>query len=324
MNQLWTKIKQFVVNHKEKIKQLLLMLLAIAAVTGIVVLILYLFNVVYFDDGIQFNVELFNKFKNSWYGWVILIIFQIVITTVLCFLPGISMAFILLMEALLDYPWQAFLISFIGVMLTSAMMYIVGRFGGYRVCAKLLGEEDCRKASDLLNNRGIAFFPLMMMFPAFPDDALTMIAGTLKMSLKWFIPSVLVGRSIGIATITFGLSIVPFDKFTTIWHWIGFILICAVLIVLVFYLAHRLNGYLYARSQKNAENEASATDLDTPSEAVEERTEEDSETVTESIEAAITASEAAEEEAVAEGTDAPVSEESEQTEEETEEETVGK
>ena len=70
-------------------------------------------------------------------------------------------------------------------------MYILGRFGGYKLCVKLLGEEDCNKSLDLLETKSTIFFPLMMLFPVFPDDALVMIAGTIKMKLKWFIPSII-------------------------------------------------------------------------------------------------------------------------------------
>ena len=229
-------------------------MLTIAVVSVTCLLVLQAFDIIYFnEDGMQINVELFDSFKTSWYGWVFLILMQVLITTMLSFVPGVSMAFILLIQALFDYAWQAFLLAFIGVILTSAMMYIVGRFGGYKICSKLLGEEDCEKASQLLNDRGVVFFPLMMMFPIFPDDALTMIAGTLKMSLKWFVPSIVIGRGIGIATITFGLSVVPFDKFTTPWHWIIFVLLCAAGLLLVFYLASRLNNYLYKRNHRGDE-----------------------------------------------------------------------
>jgi membrane protein YqaA with SNARE-associated domain len=78
----------------------------------------------------------------------------------------------------------------------------------------------------------------------FPDDALVMVAGTLKMSLKWFIPSIVIGRGIGVATIIFGLSIVPFDKFTAWWHWVLFILACAIGIALVFLAASKFNKHL--------------------------------------------------------------------------------
>jgi uncharacterized membrane protein YdjX (TVP38/TMEM64 family) len=89
-----------------------------------------------------------------------------------------------------------------------------------------------------------------------------MIAGTLKMSLKWFVPSIVVGRSVGIATIVFGLGNIPFDKFTTVWHWLGFFFICAAGIVLVFFLANKLSLYLEKRNQENAAKELSAEELE--------------------------------------------------------------
>jgi uncharacterized membrane protein YdjX (TVP38/TMEM64 family) len=213
-------------------------------------LILLAFGVVCIDDGIQINVEMFERFRSSWYGNLIILGAQVVLTTLLCFVPGFSMAFIMLVQALYASVWQAFFIAFTGVMLSSLIMYLTGRFGGYRLCKKILGEKDCERASELLNNKGAVFFPLMMMFPMFPDDALVMVAGTLRMSLKWFIPSIVFGRGIGVLTIVFGLGTVPYDKFTTPWHWIGFIGVCTVFLVTVFYLAYRFNKYLEKRNKK--------------------------------------------------------------------------
>ena len=139
-------------------------------------------------------------------------------------------------------------------------MYLVGRFGGYRICEKLLGKDDCEKALGLLRNKGTVFFPIMMMFPIFPDDALVMIAGTLKMSLKWFIPSIVIGRGIGISTIIFGLAIVPFDKFTSFWHWALFILICAIGIALIFFAAIKFNKYM--DKKRKEEEEAAEADAE--------------------------------------------------------------
>jgi uncharacterized membrane protein YdjX (TVP38/TMEM64 family) len=178
----------------------------------------------------------------------------------LCVIPGASMAFILLSKTLYAHAWQSFLLSFASVMLASTVMYLAGRFGGHLLCEKILGKEDCDKALGLLRDKGTVFFPIMMMFPIFPDDALVMMAGTLKMSLKWFIPSIVVGRGIGIATIIFGLSIVPFDKFTSVWHWILFILLCAAFIALVFYAAIRFNRYM--ENKKAVENAPCERDTD--------------------------------------------------------------
>lgn len=251
------KIVDFLKRNKKKILQGVLVVLGLIGFSFLCLLILSLFGIVYFDDGLQFNVELFNTFKNSWYGWVVIIVVQALITNLLCFVPGVSMACIMLVQILCDNPWQAFLLSFISVMASSLTMYLIGRFGGYKVCKKLLGEDDCKQASELLNHKGAVYFPLMMMFPVFPDEALIMIAGTLKMSLKWFVPSVVFGRGIGIASIVFGMSIIPFEKLTTVWHWAGLIAVCAIGIVAVFYLAYKFNAYLEKRNQKAKEQENS-------------------------------------------------------------------
>lgn len=235
----------------QKIIKITATLLIFVLISLISALLLGVFGVIYYDEGIQINKELFDAFKTTWYGCLLIILAQVIITSLLSFVPGASMAFIILLQSLYEDPVIAFIVAFSGVMLSSLMMYLIGRYGGYNLGKWIIGEEDCKKASDLLNNRGKIYFPMMMMFPVFPDDALVMVAGTLKMSLKWFIPSIVFGRGIGVVTIVFGLSIVPFDKFTSIWHWVLFILGCALLICLVFFLANRFNKYM--DKKKNSE-----------------------------------------------------------------------
>lgn len=234
-------MKDFVKKYKDKILKLLLAILILVLISIFVTILLRICNVIYYDSGFHFNEELFNWFKNSWFGIILYILVQCILTSALCVIPGSSMAFILLSTFIYDEPWKAFLLSFVGVILSSTLMYAIGRFGGYKLCTKLLGTEDCEKSISLLRDKGTVYFPLMMTFPLFPDDALVMIAGTTKMSLKWFIPSIIIGRGIGISTIVFGIKIVPFDRFTTLYDWIQFITICAFWILLIFYLAHLLN-----------------------------------------------------------------------------------
>ena len=240
----------FFKKNKKTIFNAIALLLIFLVISAVSLVIFCAFGIVYFDDGIKINAELFAVFKSSWYGNLIILAAQVVLTTLLCFVPGFSMAFIMLIQALFDSLWQAFFIAFTGVMLSSLIMYLAGRFGGYRLCKRLMGEKDAERASHLLNKKGVVFFPLMMMFPMFPDDALVMVAGTLKMSLKWFIPSIVFGRGIGIVTIVFGLGSIPYDKFTTPWHWIIFIGGCAVLVIAVFFLAYKFNRYLEKRSDR--------------------------------------------------------------------------
>lgn len=243
-------MKEFFQKYKGAIIKLLMVLVACIVVSFIALLILFLFKIVYFDDGMKINGELFRDFQENWYGILLIISFHVFVTTFLSFVPGKSTAFTILFQTIFHNPWKAFIITFVGIELSSLLMYLIGRIGGYSICKRVLGEKDCERASDLLNHKGAIYFPLMMIFPLFPDDALVMLAGTFKMSLKWFIPSIVIGRGVGIATVIFGLSFIPFDRFTSFWHWLLFILICLIFVALVFYLAHLLNKYLEKRREK--------------------------------------------------------------------------
>lgn len=243
------RLVAFLKAKKKVIRNFVLTLLLLIGISiGFLLLFLGLDILHYEGKDLVFNAVLFDSFKNAWYGWVLFILLQIALTMLLCFIPGVSMAFIILSEAMYDHQWEAFLLCFISVLVASSVMYLLGRVGGYRLCVRLLGEEDCEKALLLLNNHGTVYFPVMMLFPMFPDEALTMVAGTMKMSLKWFIPSIVVARGIGIATIVFGLGSLPLDRFTWV-HWLIFIPLCVVGVVAVFWLAHRLNVYLQKKNQ---------------------------------------------------------------------------
>ena len=253
-------MKEFIKKH-EKIFKVLTILAVFAAISLVSAVILYFCDFIYFNEAgdLSINEDLFIAFKGTWYGYLIVVLAEIAVTSLLSFVPAISMAFIILIKTLYPDPWVAFAISFAGVLITSFMLYVLGRFGGYALGKKVLGEEDCEKASNLLNNKGLIYFPVMMMLPIFPDDALVMVAGTLKMSLKWFIPSIVIGRGIGVVTIVFGLSLFDFNSFEW-WNWVLFILACVIGILLLFFCATKLNNYLgnknnTANSEENAEDE---------------------------------------------------------------------
>ena len=245
-------MKNFFVRNKKALIYLALMLAFIVTLSIVSVFVLRAIGIIYVDgEEITFNVDLFDDFKSSWYGWIIFILLQTVLSMLLCIVPGASMAFIMLSKSLYSVPWQAFLLSFVSVMIASMVMYSVGRFGGYKICAFLLGEEDCEKSLGLLRNKGTVFFPLMMMFPIFPDDALVMIAGTTKMSLKWFIPSIVFGRGIGIATIVFGISLTKY--LTTPWLKVLFVAGIVLFVFLVFYFANKFSKYLARKKEARIE-----------------------------------------------------------------------
>lgn len=245
-------MREFFKNHYKQIIKILITLLILVVISFGVTFILYALGIFYYDGDLRFNTDLFYKYSNNVFGILGIFIFQMIITTLLCFAPGTTMAFIVLYQVLYINPWQAFFMASIGGILSSFAMYFTGRFGGYKLCKWLVGEKDFEKATLLLNKRGTVYFPLMILFPFFPDDALIMFAGTIKMKLSWFIPSIIIGRGVGVATIVFGLSIIPYEKFTTIWHWIIFILIILLGFILVFYLAHLLNKHIINKNKEES------------------------------------------------------------------------
>lgn len=266
----YINLMKFTKKHLHMLLKALLMIGILVGISLISLLILSAFGVVSYDDGVKLNVQLFSSFINAWYGWIIVILLQMLLTSLLSVIPGHSLAFILLLKSMYSTAWEAFLVCFLGILLTSFFLFLIGRFGGYAICRKLLGKEDCDKALKLMN-KGAIFFPAMMMFPIFPDDALVMVAGTMRMKLSWFIPSIIFGRGIGVATIVFGLAVVPFDRFTSAWHWVLFVLACVAFAALVFFSAYRFNKYI--SSKKKASGDADSM-MEVSAEEIEKEIEE--------------------------------------------------
>lgn len=247
-------MKTFINKVKEKkdiILKLLALLAIVAVISGVTLTILFATNVLNYDDGFVFNEHIFDAFRGKWYGFIVFILIQTVLSMLLCVIPGVAAAFVMFSTVLYPNPAMAFLLSYSCVLISSATLYIIGRLGGYRICEKILGKEDCEKSLELLRTRGTVYFPLMMLFPIFPDDALVMIAGTTKMKLSWFIPSIVLCRGVGAATIIFGMSIVPFDQFTSIYDWLVLITVGFFWIQQLFKLANKIDRYF--EKKKNAE-----------------------------------------------------------------------
>ena len=259
-------MKTFINKIKEK-KDIILKLLALLGIIAVISLvtlaILFATNVLNYDDGFVFNEHIFDAFRGKWYGFIVFILIQTVLSMLLCVIPGVAAAFVMFSTVLYPKPIMAFLLSYSCVIISSATLYIIGRLGGYKICEKILGKEDCEKSLELLRTRGTVYFPLMMMFPIFPDDALVMIAGTTKMKLSWFIPSILLCRGIGAATIIFGMSIVPFDQFTSIYDWLVLITVGFFWIQQLFKLANKVDRYFEKRKSNEGKSEPIAFSKET-------------------------------------------------------------
>ena len=251
MKTIMRKVKE----NKATILKLLSLVLILAVISVVTMLILFATNVLSYDGGFVFNSHILGRFTGKWYGFIVLMLIQIGLSMLLCAIPGVAAAFVMLSSEVLyaGRPWMALLFTYSCVILSSTILYVIGRMGGYKICEKLLGKEDCEKSLNLLRTRGTVYFPLMMLFPVFPDDALVMIAGTTKMKLSWFIPSIAICRGIGAATIIFGMEIIPFDRFTGVYDWIILITVCFFWIQQMFKIAAKIDHYFVKKKKEEDE-----------------------------------------------------------------------
>ena len=244
------------------------MLIAIGlgfVVSGIFLLIFYLTGVFYWDGGFKFNAELLDSLRDSIWLYFVFIGIMAAGCVLLCMNPIGSGVFVWLGIALFGPNWKCFLASFAGCFLSYVIIDAIGRFGGSRIVKKIFGEEEYQKAEDLINEKGLTYVPIMYLLPVFPDDMICLVVGSMK--FKWWIHMVFaaVGKSVGIATVVFGVSIIPKDLFLPItldklYNWFVLIACLIVYVFVLFKLARwidkKVTKYVEKkRKEKEKENE---------------------------------------------------------------------
>ncbi|MBR2385688.1 TVP38/TMEM64 family protein [bacterium] len=183
------------------------------------------------------------------WGWIVFIALFTLSTTLLCFVPGISMTFITV-SIILFGAWKGFLISSIAVFIASSIMFVIGNTVGERAAIKLVGKDSLEKAQKLVDVKSKLLLPLMLLFPVFPDDALCLVAGMTKMKYWYFAIIALICRTIGIATICFLGS--GFIDWTTLSLVDWFVLINVVVfdIVLIFKYQNKIEKFILRKKSK--------------------------------------------------------------------------
>lgn len=223
---------------KRQIRNLILFFIVCILISCIVFTILLATKVFYFDNGIHFSTELFNDLKNTFWVYPVFILIQVLITISLCFVPATSATMIGVAVALFGANWKTFLICYIGVILSSIGMDFVGRVGGEKVVRRILGEEEYENAMQLIREKSYTYLPLMYLLPLFPDDALCFCAGVCKINIFYHYLIILLCRGIGIATIVFGIALIPYQNWLPIqdhlydWFACGGVLVAYILALL--------------------------------------------------------------------------------------------
>ncbi len=244
------RLHEFWNQYQDSLRKIILFLAVCILLSCLVFLILYLTKVIQFDNGLVFNSALFENIKTEWYGYLTFFLIQVIVTVLLCFAPGGSATFIALGVVLYGPTWQCFLLVFSGVIASSLLMDLLGRFGGSFLLQKLFSKADYDKGMALLQEKGIVYLPVMYLLPVFPDDLLCCLAGMSKIKFWYHTLIILLCRGVGCATIVFGISLIPYQEFTTPWEWIQAITIVLFWVILLFYLARLIDKKLTAYLKK--------------------------------------------------------------------------
>lgn len=126
------------------------------------------------------------------FGWIgpIVIIFSMVIQMFLLVIPSI----ILMVVSILAYgPIWGSLIIFASIFTASSVGYLIGRYLGPVIVEKLIGQKSEKKISDFLENYGFWAIFITRINPILSNDAISFVAGILKMNYWRFISATLTG-----------------------------------------------------------------------------------------------------------------------------------
>lgn len=249
---------------KTKIFKTLIILGVIALIFLAIFLPLYLTGAL---DKIK-NAEELQAFIQSGGGWSYLIFFAIQFIQV-TFLPIPGAVTTVAGMLAFENGWIVFGISFVAVMLASALSFLLGRKVGKRLVVWVAGEKDYRKWAEKLGKGKFVFF-LMMLFPVFPDDILCMIVGTTNMTWRFFLITNLITRPIGIACTCFlGSGIIPFGGWWLI-LW-GFLAVaCVILFILSYKYQPQIEAFIMKLAKRFEKKGKSQTNEDVVESSIEE------------------------------------------------------
>lgn len=168
------------------------------------------------------------------FGILVFLLLQISLSIVMSVIPGTSFTFVVL-GSLLFGPLNGFIITLIGVYLTSTILFLVGRLFGETAVLKIVGEDELRRAQELIDVKTKIYLPVMFTFPLFPDDALCLVAGMTKMKYTTFLWFVIVFRAIGVFAASYSVTILDLLGYKS-WRVIDWVVITNLIIIDIYFL----------------------------------------------------------------------------------------
>ncbi|MCL2621453.1 MAG: VTT domain-containing protein [Firmicutes bacterium] len=142
--------------------------------------------------------------------YVIYIGLYLVQSILLCFVPGNTTLFVTIGFFLFGDFWTALIVCSIAIMLSSCLLYFVGRYGGRNLMYWLFGKEAVEQKLQWIGEKGIKAVPWFFLIPMMPTDLICLICGASKMRFWQFMLIVCVFRPVEVTLLISYSYIVPY------------------------------------------------------------------------------------------------------------------
>lgn len=240
---------------QKRIKTILIKSLTVlVTLAGIAILLYTLFNTYIGETGLKKDFLKWTE-ENLWLAYFLFLF----LTPLINIIPGISSIFFISLANLLfnnntvEGMFRAFFAALGSTLLSTAFLFLLGKWGGKRVVKWIIGEKDYEKGTKILTYGGKACLPFVYLLPFFPDDTISFLCGMTNMSFSYIMINALIFRGIGVFLLCFfGTNLIDYSSFSW-WQWlvaiIGGIIILAVVLYLVVlyyrYLRRKEEGRKY-------------------------------------------------------------------------------
>ena len=125
----------------------------------------------------------------GWFGPVVIVLAMIV----QMFLLVIPTILLMIVSTLAYGPVWGSIINFIAVIIASSVGYAIGKYLGLSFIERLLGEKTTKKITTFIENYGFWAVVITRINPFLSNDAISFVAGILKMNYWKFICATALG-----------------------------------------------------------------------------------------------------------------------------------
>jgi uncharacterized membrane protein YdjX (TVP38/TMEM64 family) len=109
-------------------------------------------------------------------------------------------------------PWLGFASALVGVLLSAALLFMIGRFMGHKRLQSLLGNRALR-IQKRIAGKGVVAVALIRMVPIAPFSLVNLLAGASQLTLRDFLIGTVLGMAPGIITMAaLGTQIADFAR----------------------------------------------------------------------------------------------------------------